>query len=132
MRHFWVILAAVLLVGLAGGLLVWWGVTTTTPQPPVLALEGVDPDVARAVNDALEGVRREPRSGAAWGQLGMVLRAHRLDAEASGCFDQAAALDPDSPRWAYFRADLLLAQDFNAALPPLRRAVELADRHDRR
>jgi tetratricopeptide (TPR) repeat protein len=98
----------------------------TTPAPPALPLGRMEKPVAAAVGDALQKVRRQPRSAAAWGDLGLVLSANRYESQAVPCFAQADALDPADPRWPYDRATLLLAHDHRAALPLLRRAAGLA------
>src|SRR5947208_1564349 len=56
------------------------------PEPPGIALQGIDPAVAAAVEDARAAVRRSPRSADAWGTLGMTLQAHQFLAEAEVCF----------------------------------------------
>jgi len=48
-------------------------------------------------------VRSKPRSGAAWGKLGLVLKAAGLRTEANSCFVQAEKLDAKDPRWPYFQ-----------------------------
>jgi tetratricopeptide (TPR) repeat protein len=59
-----------------------------------------------------------------------VLRAHAFAAEADACFTQAERLDPDEPRWPYFRGLRLFLIDTAASLPLLRRAADLCDQHD--
>lgn len=69
--------------------------------PPDVPLAGIDPVVATQISNAVAEVRTAPRSGAAWGELGMVLKAAGLN-EATNCFVQAEKLDPKNPRWPYF------------------------------
>src|ERR1700690_4398537 len=52
------------------------------PPLPAPKLEGADPAIARAVQTALAAVRSAPRSGQAWGRLGMVLSMHDFGREA--------------------------------------------------
>src|SRR5438132_11491616 len=59
------------------------------PQFPELALEGKDPAIVHAIEQARASVLQSPRSGAAWGQLGMILAAHDFTAEADICFARA-------------------------------------------
>src|SRR5262245_53003243 len=67
---------------------------TAAPSPPQLDLHDVEPGLAEAVKTARRGVEQAPRSAAAWGHLGMVLRAHDFNVEANRCFAQAEKLDP--------------------------------------
>src|SRR5262249_61451661 len=75
---------------------------------------------------ARAAVRRAPQSAAAWGRLGMLLAAHGFYPESVACFAQAQQLDPGEVRWPYFQGVALALTDPDAALPHLRRAVELA------
>jgi tetratricopeptide (TPR) repeat protein len=113
--------AAALAVGL--GWYLWR--RASAPVPPEVALEGVDPAVAKAVEAARRRVLQEPRSADTWGHLGMVLRAHDFAAEANTCFLEAERFAPKDPRWPYLHALTLLMTDPDAGLPRLRRAVEL-------
>jgi tetratricopeptide (TPR) repeat protein len=65
-----------------------------------------------------------PRSAARWGRLGMVLRAHAFAGESNFCFEQAERLDPQEPRWPYYRGLTTVQTDPAAGLACLRRAVE--------
>jgi tetratricopeptide (TPR) repeat protein len=95
------------------------------PELPDLPLAGKDPAIVRAVERARTAVVQAPRSGAAWGQLGMVLAAHDFTAEADICFAGAEALDPQEPRWPYYQAVDLSRGEPDAAIVKLQRAVEL-------
>jgi tetratricopeptide (TPR) repeat protein len=107
-----------------GGWLGWrW---YTTPVPPEVPLGGADKEVARAVEEARQEVRRQPRSAAAWGKLGMVLGANDYGDPAVTCFEQAERLDPADPRWPYLRAVRLMAGDSRQGVVLLRRALGLA------
>jgi tetratricopeptide (TPR) repeat protein len=121
-------LPAVLLLGaaLAAAVAVaWLRLRGAPPAPPEVALTDADPEVAEAVRAARAGVLSEPRSAAAWGRLGMVLRAHDYGPESSACFAQAERLDPKDPRWPYLRGLTLLLSDPDAGLPLVRRAADL-------
>ncbi len=100
------------------------------PLPPEVSLDGADPALARAIETARHKVREEPRSAAAWGHLGKLLLASHFEEPAAACFVQAETLDAADPRWPYLRADSLVQHDPDAALPLLRRTVELCDRTD--
>jgi tetratricopeptide (TPR) repeat protein len=97
----------------------------TAPEPPAVALDGVDPEVAAAIEQARTAVRQAPRDGGAWGRLGMVLYAHGVHAEARACFTHAARLDPDEGKWGYLLALLLIGEDAPAAV---RQLEAVADR----
>src|SRR5262249_29487024 len=59
------------------------------------------------------------------GRLGMVLAAHSFYPESVASFAEAQRLDPGEVRWPYFRGVALTLGDPDAAIPYLRRAVEL-------
>ncbi len=93
--------------------------------PPQVDLEGADKAVVRAVNAASEGVRDAPDSAAAWGKLGMTLLAHEYRLPAAQCFERAAALDVQEPRWPYLHARSILLTDPIDAVPLLEQAAKL-------
>src|SRR5437764_828110 len=93
-------LAASLGLALAGWVGWRW---YATPAPPRIPLDGVQTEIAQAVGAALEEVRRRPRSGAAWGRLGMVLHANGFDEHVADCYRNAERFDPNNPRWPYLR-----------------------------
>jgi tetratricopeptide (TPR) repeat protein len=99
---------------------------TGGPEPPGADLSVKDPAVARAVEVGRAAVRRSPRSGKAWGELGMVFAAHDYFAQAAVCFAEAERLEPRELPWAYYHGLVLRELDPGAALPQLRRAVEVA------
>jgi tetratricopeptide (TPR) repeat protein len=112
-----------LVTALAGA---WWlWPREKAPELPAVDLAGVDPAVAAAVEVRLAKVRESPRSADAWGRLGTVLAAHNFEAAALACLAQAERLDPEEPRWPYYQGVALSLGDPEAALPKLRRAVEL-------
>jgi tetratricopeptide (TPR) repeat protein len=123
------LLMALALVGVAaagGGLGGWWlWQRQRAPEPPAVELAGVDPAVAAAIETSRTKVRQSPRSAAAWGLLGQVLVAHDFRAAALTCFAEAERLGPREPRWPYYQGVALYLGDPDAALPKLRRAVEL-------
>jgi tetratricopeptide (TPR) repeat protein len=97
----------------------------TTPEPPVIDLTGVDKEIVEKIEGARQGVLKSPRSADHWGELGAVLRAHEFLEESNVCFAQAERLAPQDYRWPYLIGVELLGHDQEAALPRLRRAVEL-------
>src|SRR5207244_6695765 len=77
-------LVAGLAVGLVFAGLAWAGwYWLAAPSPPEVDVSGADPDVAEAVEAARSAVKWSPHSAAAWGRLGMVLRAHDFGREAN-------------------------------------------------
>ena len=87
---------------LAGGL----AACTDTPPPriPDPLLDGMEQRVAELMRQSRETVVAQPYSADAWGTLGAVYQAHRLLAEADGCYLRAIELDPGDFRWIYLRA----------------------------
>jgi tetratricopeptide (TPR) repeat protein len=101
------------------------------PRPLAVAVVGLDPEVAKLIQSALDEMRRAPRSGAAWGKVGSVLIHYEFIEETRRAFQQAEKLSPQDPRWPYLHAILLMTHDSAAAVPKLERAADLArDRPD--
>jgi tetratricopeptide (TPR) repeat protein len=122
-----------LLAGVAAAVLVLLGAAGVyrllrppVPDPPLVDLTGADPQVARAVTAARADVLRAPRSGPAWGRLGMVLATHEYRAEGVACLAEAERLDPHDLRWPYFQGVLLANHDPAVGIPKLDRSVRLA------
>lgn len=67
-------------------------------------MRGFEAPVVERIEAARELVARKPRSAEAWGRLGMVLAAHRLDSEAVTCYREAERLDPENGDWPYLAA----------------------------
>jgi tetratricopeptide (TPR) repeat protein len=119
-RRVW-FLAAVLVI--AAG---WWlWRRNDTPALPAVSTIQLDASSARQVQQHLDEVRRSPRSGAAWGRLGALLRSFEFRAEARRCFDVAGRLDPKNPRWPYFLGLMLATESPVEGIEKLRRAVAL-------
>jgi tetratricopeptide (TPR) repeat protein len=91
------------------------------PRPGPKAF--TEPEVITDVAEAAQRVKRKPRSAAAWGQYGIVLRAYRQHAEADQCFQVAADLDPTDGRWPYLYGVHLATTDPAAAVVWLERAA---------
>jgi tetratricopeptide (TPR) repeat protein len=94
--------------------------------PPINVPNSPDPQVATAINQAHAAVVRAPRSGDAWGHLGMVLVTHEYYTEGTQCLAEAEKLDPREVRWPYFQGVLLANRDPAVGIPKLERAVQLA------
>jgi tetratricopeptide (TPR) repeat protein len=105
----------------------WPGHRPTAAEPvlPSLRLEGVDPVLAEAIEEAEAAVRDAPSSAAAWGKLGQVLYVHAIGGPALECFARASDLDPSDPRWPYLRGRTIARENGDAALPFLRKAAEM-------
>lgn len=119
----------ILAVAAAGGV-GWW--RCAKPKTELQIAEPPIPDLRRATRPVVEiiashrdEVLRQPNSGKAWGELGMVLFAHQCEAEAATCFEQAQALEPQEYRWPYLTAMLLGVSDTERAEREYRRALEL-------
>jgi tetratricopeptide (TPR) repeat protein len=80
-------------------------------------------EVQEDVSGAARRVELEPRSAAAWGEYGIVLRAYRQHPEADRCFQVAADLDPADGRWPYLLGTHLAETDPTAAVGWLERAA---------
>jgi tetratricopeptide (TPR) repeat protein len=120
-RRIW---AALVLAALgAGGGWLWWR-GHAAPEPPAVVLDQADPVVRDAVTAARAEVVKAPRSSAAWGKLGMVLRVYDFADAAVVAFAQAARLDPEEPRWPYLLGRSLHRTP-EKAVPYLQTAVGL-------
>jgi tetratricopeptide (TPR) repeat protein len=121
-------LVAALAAILAGG--AWYVARRLdVPQLPAVRLDGVEPAVAAAIEQALAQVRASPRDVATWTHLAKLLRGNDFLEPAAAAFDQLERLDPDNPPWPYLAAEaLLLRGGREEALPRLQRAVELGER----
>jgi tetratricopeptide (TPR) repeat protein len=115
---------AAALVGVVGWLGWRW---YTTPVLPAIAFDRSDPALSKLVEDAEAEVRRHPRSGKAWGKLGMILAANYLPLPAVECFVHAARFDPGNPRWHYLHGDRLLQGRPRDAISSLRLALAHAE-----
>ncbi len=98
------------------------------PEPPTVDLTDVDPEVADAIRDAQDAVRKAPRSARAWGRLGMVLTVHGFHDPSLGPLAEAERLEPREARWPYLQGMILERDEPERAIPKLERAVELSQR----
>lgn len=83
---------------------------------PALDLSTMEPQVAARIGEARRRLEHEPGSAAAWGELGMVLQAHAVFAEAAACYRRAMEIAPGDERWPYLAALALETDDLTAAL----------------
>jgi tetratricopeptide (TPR) repeat protein len=121
-------LSVVLLGGAAAVWWWWYWYGAGAPQPPEVDTSNREAEVAAAVAAARAEVRKQRRSGPAWGRLGMVLLAHDYVDQAQVCFTRAEQLDPQNPRWPYLNGRLVQMRNPWEALPWLRRGAERAGR----
>jgi tetratricopeptide (TPR) repeat protein len=115
--------AALLAGGAAGGYFVW---RPRPPAVPAVPMEGLDAEVAAAIAEARADVEARPRSAAAWGHLGLVLFAQDMYVPCVPAFAEAERLNPEDPRWPYFRGLALILNKPEEGLALLRRAADLA------
>ncbi len=123
------VVLGVLLVGGGAASCWWWlyrpGLAAPTPPLPDNINKA---ELRKAIEEARRLVEEKPRSAAAWSNLGLVLLAHKCNAEADTCFAEASRLDPASPYWFYYRyvASLRLNTDPDQILFFLRQADQRA------
>jgi tetratricopeptide (TPR) repeat protein len=119
----WFTIAAVGVV--AGASIAVWLIRRTPlpeiPRPDPAAF--VDQEVRQDISVAAGKVESAPRSAAAWGDYGIVLRAYRQHPEADLCFQTAAALDPTDGRWPYLLGHHRVETDPESAVGWLQRAA---------
>jgi tetratricopeptide (TPR) repeat protein len=127
-RRGWIVL---ILLAAIGGTAGWYGWRRyTAPKPPEAARDGIDPELAQALETARRKIQADPYAVQGWGDLGKLLRAAQLNPEAVVCFAQAEKLDPSNPLWPYLQGETLRLSDKSAALPPLQRAAARAGNAD--
>jgi tetratricopeptide (TPR) repeat protein len=116
-------LAAALLLSLLGGI----GCGDAPPATPIPRpdLSRAEPEVARAVTQALVEVERAPDSAAAWGVLGDRYRANRWLDEAARCYEQAERLQPEEFRWPHMVGRTLYFTDPAGAAAAFERASSI-------
>jgi len=91
-------------------------------QPPVPDLGGLQPPLARSIEQAARVVELNPDDAAAWGRLGSIYVVHDFTAEAVACLEQAAQRDPGEFRWPYLVGKAVMLDDHAASLNALQRA----------
>lgn len=123
----WVVGLALAIIACA--VLTWvWKSYSQAPLAnlPVISLDRSGPDERKTIEEAEKLVKRKPRSGPAWGRLGMVLLAHNFEDAAITCFSVAQTLDRSTARWPYCAGVGLAISDPEKALIHFARASELA------
>jgi tetratricopeptide (TPR) repeat protein len=116
------------LLGLAGLALVvnlyWWYHRPRLEPLPAVESESLEPPVQAMIQVATAGVHANDFSAIAWGNLGAVLRANDLGAQAEVCYRNAERLDGADYRWPYLLGVSLAPTDAEQALACFRRAAE--------
>lgn len=97
----------------------------TGPRLPEVDVSKLSPKAAEALATRQAEVRGQPRSGGAWGRLGMLLDAYDYDEQALACLEEAERRDPKNPRWPYLQSWLLESRNSERSFEKLRRAVSL-------
>lgn len=122
----WVIAVSALVALAAGAAASWWWLFRAV-EVPAIATEGVEPELAAAVQEARAAVVQAPGSADAWGALGKILLANELYPEiAIVCFREAGRREPANPRWPYYAGAILWTIGrLEEAIPDLRQAVGL-------
>lgn len=90
---------------------------------PAIDFADVHPNVRRVIESARRAVEAEPRSGLAWGRLGMVFSAHERFGESVVCFREASRLDKADVRWPYLLAVALEGSDPASSLSMYNEAI---------
>jgi tetratricopeptide (TPR) repeat protein len=127
------LLGFLLLVAIAIGAYGWQRLrkpsllVATPPEIPELV---TDPEVRNALTEARGQVIAKPQSGEAWGELGVLFRAHKILPQANACFAEASRLEPRNPRWPYLIGadNLLLYTQKTEAVSYFRASYSIATR----
>jgi tetratricopeptide (TPR) repeat protein len=98
--------AAAVLIAAGIGYFLWVRWSAGSPPPPIPAAF-TDPPVRRIIEGKRQAVLATPRSGAAWGELGMAFDVHDASTEAMACYRRAMDLDADDARWPFLLAEQL-------------------------
>ncbi len=95
------------------------------PALPAIATTGLEANASALLQRHLDDLRMAPRSGAAWGKLGAILKAYGFREQAGHCLAEAERLDRTEPRWPYLHGALRAGDSTVFALARFRRAVAL-------
>lgn len=99
-------IAAAVVIGL-GVAAVAFAIRSAPAMPPVRITydrERFDPEVTRLLDEAIRRYEQDPQDLEALTRLAILLKAHDLPAPAAECFERAARLRPEEPRWQYLHA----------------------------
>src|SRR5687768_10360595 len=121
-RVVWIALLVILFASGAGVLLLQ---RARVPSLPEISTAQLDPTSAGLVENHIAAVRAAPRSAAAWGKLGAILKSFELREEARRCFGVAEKLDSHDPRWPYLHGVMVAFDSPQESIVLLQRAVAL-------
>jgi predicted Zn-dependent protease len=106
----------------------------STPRPrdplPGDGFDPVDPAVRRLLDGNRALVRRNPRSAAAWGDLGLALVAHGHAVDGAACLARAADVDRGDWRWPCFTAAVESDFDLERAAATIVEAIRRGPREE--
>lgn len=102
---------------------IWNAWPEPMPRLPVIDLENAYPDVADSIREASKAAREQPRSGKAWGRLGMILMACGYGTDSIVVFAEAERLDPEDGRWPFLQGIELERTDPDRAVACIERAI---------
>ncbi|MBM3979582.1 MAG: tetratricopeptide repeat protein [Planctomycetes bacterium] len=118
-----IVLGALIGLGVAGRY-AWRAYTA--PVPPHVPLDGVPEEKVERIRAAERAVRAAPRSGSAWGELGLTLMANGFLEQSIPCFAHAHSYAPKEPQWPYFLGSTMLTSGRREGFDRMRDALALA------
>jgi tetratricopeptide (TPR) repeat protein len=121
------VLLALLLLAAVGAGIYFFARPRRSVVPPI-PTEGLDPEVVAVIDKARADVEAQPKSGAAWGHLGMVLFAQDMYEPCVPILAEAERLDPRNPRWPYFQGLALVLERPEDGIAALERAAAIRPR----
>lgn len=102
---------------------IWW----LWPVESEFVIDGVLDEVAEAIAPAYHAAMEDPESADKWGELGMVLLAHKVHSRARDCLQKAHKLNSREFKWPYLIGVSLSADFPREAIPHLETAIKLRD-----
>jgi tetratricopeptide (TPR) repeat protein len=76
-------------------------------RPPEIPNDVTDPPIRKVIAAKRAAVVADPRSAAAWGELGMAFDAHERWEQSQRCYERAMELDRSDARWPFLLAEVL-------------------------
>lgn len=92
--------------------------------PPEIPADVTDPAIREVIASKRVAVVADPRSAAAWGELGMAFDAHERWEQSRECYRRAMDLNPSDARWPFLTAEQLNWRD-KVGIPDKEEAVRL-------
>lgn len=127
------LIGLLLVAGIATGTYAWYrhrSPALSSIVPPEIPAIVIDSEVRNALSKARDRVLAEPRSGEAWGELGVLFRCHKILPQANACFAEACKLEPKNPRWPYLLGTDNLLLFTGDAIPYFRASYSIATQAD--